>query len=109
MKILLIGGTGNISTPITQSLIECGEQVTLFNRGNHLVPGVRQIVGDRGDYPRFEQQMAEADTFDCVIDMVAYHPDDVRAEIDSAADDLLYEQGIEVFLKHSDHMEQELS
>jgi nucleoside-diphosphate-sugar epimerase len=81
MNILIIGGTGNISAPITQSLIERGEQVTLFNRGNHPVAGARQIVGDRGDYPRFEQQVTEAGPFDCVIDMVAYHPDDTRSVV----------------------------
>jgi nucleoside-diphosphate-sugar epimerase len=81
MKILLIGGTGNISTPITRALIERGEQVTLFNRGNHPVDGARQIIGDRGDYTRFEQQMVEEGSFDCVIDMVAYHPDDTRSVV----------------------------
>jgi nucleoside-diphosphate-sugar epimerase len=81
MNILLIGGTGNISAPITQTLIERGEQVTLCNRGNHPVAGARQIVSDRGDTTRFEQQMAEAGPFDCVIDMVAYHPDDARSAV----------------------------
>ncbi|RPJ50853.1 MAG: NAD-dependent epimerase/dehydratase family protein [Chloroflexi bacterium] len=78
MNILIIGGTGIISTPITRMLIERGEQVTLFNRGNHPIPGARQVIGDRGDYLHFEQQMAEAGSFDCVIDMVAYHPDDAH-------------------------------
>ena len=31
MKILIIGGTGNISTPITRALLEQGRSLTLFN------------------------------------------------------------------------------
>jgi uncharacterized protein YbjT (DUF2867 family) len=33
MKILLIGGTGLISTAMTRLLWERGEEVTLYNRG----------------------------------------------------------------------------
>ena len=33
MKVLIIGGTGLISTAITQCLIERGHDVTLYNRG----------------------------------------------------------------------------
>ena len=78
MKVLLIGGTGLISTAITQFLLERGDAVTHYNRGKRRpVPeGVTQIVGDRTDYPRFEAQMAEAGTFDCVMDMVCYQPED---------------------------------
>jgi nucleoside-diphosphate-sugar epimerase len=81
MNILLIGGTGNISAPMPQALIDRGDQVTLYNRGHHAVPGVRQIVGDRGSYPHFEQQMAEAGPFDCVIDMIAYQPEDAHSVV----------------------------
>jgi uncharacterized protein YbjT (DUF2867 family) len=34
MKILLIGGTGLISTAITHYLVERGDDVTLYNRGH---------------------------------------------------------------------------
>jgi len=33
MKILIIGGTGLISTAITRFLLERGDDVTHFNRG----------------------------------------------------------------------------
>lgn len=81
IKILIIGGTGNISTGITRLLIENGYEVTLYNRGNKTIEGVKTIRGDRTDYTAFEAQMSEAGSFDCVIDMVAYHPDDVRSAI----------------------------
>lgn len=84
MKMLIIGGTGNISDPITRALVERGDQVTLYNRGSRPVAGTRQITGDRTNHTAFEQQMAEvasAGRFDCVIDMVAYHPDDARSAV----------------------------
>ena len=33
MKVLIIGGTGNISTAATRKLIARGDQVILYNRG----------------------------------------------------------------------------
>jgi len=84
MKILIIGGTGQISTPITRMLLARGHQVTLFNRGKSEIEsftGVRRIHGDRRDYPAFEEKMSQAGDFDCVIDMVAFVPDDIRSVV----------------------------
>jgi nucleoside-diphosphate-sugar epimerase len=72
MRILIIGGTGNISTAITGELLRRGHDLTLFNRGHTQVPGARTIVGDRTDRPAFEARMRQEGAFDCVIDMVAY-------------------------------------
>lgn len=89
MKVLIIGGTGLISTAITRFLVERGDEVTHYNRGKlDLYPtpaGVRTIQGDRTDYPRFEQQMAEAGHFDCVMDMVGYAPEDAASAARRAA------------------------
>jgi nucleoside-diphosphate-sugar epimerase len=80
MKNLIIGGTGLISSSITQFLLARGDDVTFYNRGrSELYPapeGVQVIYGDRTDYPTFESQMAEASFFDCVMDMVGYLPAD---------------------------------
>lgn len=80
MNILIIGGTGLISAPMTRFLVQRGDQVTHYNRGQlDLYPApneVRAIRGDRTDYPAFERQIAELDEFDCVIDMVGYAPGD---------------------------------
>lgn len=88
MKVLIIGGTGNISTAITRILVERGDEVTLYNRGKTQarIPGdCKSIVGDRYDYAAFEAQMIEADTFDCVIDMIGLKPQDVESTIRSFA------------------------
>lgn len=80
MNILIIGGTGLISAPITQLLLERGDAVTHYNRGKlDLYPAprdVKTVHGDRTDYATFEAQMRELGTFDCVMDMVGYLPED---------------------------------
>lgn len=79
MRILIIGGTGLISTSITRQLIERGsDEVVLFNRGrseSRVPPGVRVIQGDRKDYAAFENRMA-GETWDAVIDMVGFVRED---------------------------------
>jgi nucleoside-diphosphate-sugar epimerase len=83
MNILIIGGTGLISTAITRFLLERGDDVTHFNRGRldlYPIPAeVRQIHGDRTDHVAFERQVAAAGQFDCVIDMIGYQPEDAAS------------------------------
>lgn len=77
MKVLLIGGTGLISTAIVDQLVERGDDVTVFNRGVtewRIPKNVKVIHGDRWKYAEFEKQMAGL-TFDAVIDMVAFAPE----------------------------------
>jgi nucleoside-diphosphate-sugar epimerase len=84
MKILIIGGTGLISTAITAQLLAQGHQLTLYNRGKTeaRVPGsVAFMVGDRQQFAAFEAQMAEAGHFDCVIDMVCYTPEEAASAV----------------------------
>lgn len=84
MKILIIGGTGLISTAISRQLLEAGHDLTLYNRGEtepRLPEGYRTITGDRKDFATFEAQMAEAGEFDCVIDMVCFEPAQAESDI----------------------------
>jgi len=84
MKILIIGGAGLISTAITRQLLDRGDEVTLFTRGTSPVRFIgtpAQVVGDRTDYPRFEARMREGGSFDCVIDMVGYEPEDASTAV----------------------------
>ena len=83
MHVLVIGGTGLISTALSRQLLEVGHQVTLFNRGqseNRLPPGAAIIKGDRKDYAAFEQTFA-GKTYDVVVDMVAFAPEDSASAI----------------------------
>jgi len=77
MKVLLIGGTGLISTAIVDQLAARGDEVTVFNRGVtpwRIPKAVRVIHGDRWKAPEFEKEMAKH-SFDAVIDMVAFAPE----------------------------------
>ena len=82
MKILLIGGTGTISTAVARLLAERGEDLTLLNRGNRSgdVPaGAKVIVCDAND----EQAVAEktaGEKYDVVCQFVAYKPEQVQRD-----------------------------
>ena len=86
MHILFIGGTGLISTATARQLIESGHEVTCFNRGkseSRLPTGsYNEIHGDRKDYAAFTQMFADK-TFDVVVDMVAFSPDDTANAIET--------------------------
>jgi nucleoside-diphosphate-sugar epimerase len=83
MRVLVIGGTGLISTGIVKALLARNHEVTVFNRGQHksrLPDGVTYLQGDRKDYPAFEAAMQNLEC-DAVIDMIAYAPDDTLSAI----------------------------
>jgi nucleoside-diphosphate-sugar epimerase len=84
MKVLFIGGTGLISTSIARQLLEQGHEVVCYNRGrseSRLPEGKYEVItGDRKDYATFEATFADR-TFDVVVDMVAFHPDDTASAI----------------------------
>lgn len=84
MRILIIGGTGLISTAITRELLGRGHDVTHYNRGKSAVRfegTVNNIMGDRNDFAAFERQMVEAGTFDCVIDMIGFTPEQAESAV----------------------------
>jgi nucleoside-diphosphate-sugar epimerase len=82
MKVLIIGGTGLISTGIVQHLLERGAEVTLFNRGRRApsVPGTRIIRGDRD-----ASLDVGAERFDVVMDMVCFTPAQAEACVSAFA------------------------
>ncbi len=81
MKVLLIGGTGLISTAIVNHLVERGDEVTVYNRGvtpRRIPKSVKEMKGNRWDYPAFENQMKDVKV-DAVIDMVAFAPENAES------------------------------
>lgn len=90
MDVLIIGGTGLISTEITRQLVDAGHDVTCFTRGetDADVPGSVEFVhGDRDDHERFAAQVADLDV-DCVIDMVCFGPEQAERAVDAFAGDI---------------------
>lgn len=82
MNILLLGGTGQISSGIVKALLARGVDVTVLNRGHsddRLGPDVRRLVADRNDAAALEQTISAAGSWDVVIDMICYRPE--QAEV----------------------------
>jgi nucleoside-diphosphate-sugar epimerase len=85
MRILILGGTGVISTGITRQLLDRGEdEVTLFNRGRTssefdgraaIVTGSRQSAADLSELA--------GRRFDAVIDMIGFTEDDAHLAIEA--------------------------
>ena len=62
MRILLIGGTGTISSAITRQLAAEGHDLWLLNRGNRKdeVPeNVKQVICDINDEPEVLRQIGD--------------------------------------------------
>jgi nucleoside-diphosphate-sugar epimerase len=84
MKVLIVGGTGLISTATTRFLQARGVDVIHFNRGQttaqlEVIPPT--ITGDRQNFSTFEAQISEAGPFDCVIDMIGFVPEEVKSAV----------------------------
>lgn len=82
MRVLIVGGTGNISTSIVQLLLDHEHDVTCFNRGERgtLPERVRHIQGDRNDREAFEKAMRK-DRFDAAIDMICFNAEDAASSV----------------------------
>lgn len=83
MKILLIGGTGTISSAITRQLSEGGHKLWLLNRGNRKneVPAnVRQVICDINDEAEVMRQTG-AEVFDAVCEFIGFLPSQVERDI----------------------------
>ena len=85
MKLLVIGGTGNISTPITRALLVQGHELTVFNydpKPPEWLTGVKVVAGDRTHRDDFKTKLDGVGNFDCVIDMICYEPEDAQCDIE---------------------------
>ena len=85
MKILMIGGTGLISSACSELAIERGHELFLLNRGksaNYPIPARATLIqGDiRGDL-QGTARLLEKHTFDSVVDWVAYTPEHIEADL----------------------------
>jgi len=82
MKIGIVGGTGNISTSIVRLLVQQGQEVVCFNRGQRGPPpaGVRVIIGERANAAEFERAM-QREKFDAVIDMICYNAEQAQSSL----------------------------
>ena len=83
MKILIIGGTGEISYECLRHFAESGNQCTVFNRGRDPEPlpdGVTRITSDLSDDASYSQ--LGRDHFDVVCQFKAYTPREGRRDLE---------------------------
>ena len=83
MKILIIGGTGTISSAITRQLAESGHDLWLLNRGTRKqeVPAsVKQVIADIDDTESVLASLAGV-TFDAVCEFIGFVPSQVERDI----------------------------
>lgn len=85
LKVLFIGGTGIISSACSPQAIEQGMELTLFNRGRSFraaPEGARLVAGDIREKPQKLAETVEAHDINVVVDWIAFHPDEVRRDIE---------------------------
>ncbi len=83
MRVLVIGGNRFVGRHLVNKLLEGGHEVVLFNRGQHPAPvasEVRVIHGDRKQHDMLQEKLA-GESFDAVVDMVAYDAADVEGAV----------------------------
>ncbi|MDR3653517.1 MAG: NAD-dependent epimerase/dehydratase family protein [Paludibacter sp.] len=84
MKVLFIGGTGNISSACSELAIARGIDLYHLNRG--ISAGIRKIEGAKtilADIRNFAetQQAIEGHHFDAVVDFIAFEPEHIQDDI----------------------------
>lgn len=80
MKILFIGGTGNISTDCAALLDQRGHEILILSRGRNAVPASgRAIQADRKDAAAMRAAVAETRP-DVVINFLGYEVADVETD-----------------------------
>ena len=82
MKVLFIGGSGNISTSVSRMAVERGVELTLLNRGKTKadIPGVRWLTADFYDLAQAQDVLAN-ETFDVVVDWIAFTTQDIERDL----------------------------
>src|SRR5438046_8923376 len=83
MKVLIIGGTGLISTGIIKHLIRRGADITMYNRGQRergFEGNIPHIQGDRSKASEFEDSFKDA-RYDVIIDMICFRPEEAESDI----------------------------
>jgi nucleoside-diphosphate-sugar epimerase len=78
MKVLFIGGTGNISTTVSKQAVDRGIELFLLNRGKRVsaIPGAKSVIGDINRREDIESVL-EGHTWDAVVNWIAYNEQDI--------------------------------
>jgi len=92
MKVLFIGGTGNISTPVSKSAIEKGMDLYHLNRGKRqAIEGVKSLVADIRNIEQSKKVVADQ-KWDVVVNWIAFTPEDILRDVE------LFEGNVEQYV-----------
>lgn len=82
MKVLFIGGTGNISTSVSRLCVEQGVDLYMLNRGmrSKEMQGATLLRGDMTD-PEAVRSLLSGHVWDSVVDWIAFTESDVERDI----------------------------
>ncbi len=87
MRILILGGTGNLSATCAREAASQGHDVAVLTRGRRpddaLPEGAERVVGDVGNEDLL-RRLADR-RFDAVIQFIAYDPEAVRRDVRALA------------------------
>ncbi len=87
MKVLFIGGTGNISAASVRLALQRGMEVFILNRGHRIleVDGAKSLIADIHQPDQVKSVMAGL-SFDVVANFIAYQPADVERDFEIFAE-----------------------
>ena len=82
MKVLFIGGTGNISGAVSRMAVKLDIDLYHVNRGKRKIdiPGVKTITGSIADKEFVDKNLSKH-TWDVVVDWVAYTEEDIYRDL----------------------------
>lgn len=81
MRILIIGGTGVLSTDIVARSIECGHEVSILNRGHYSsqIPSqAKTYKANIRNLDEVAERIGEA-VFDVIVDFLSFRENDLKA------------------------------
>jgi nucleoside-diphosphate-sugar epimerase len=87
MKVLYIGGTGNISAASSRLAVASGIELWHLNRGKRSpqMAGARRLVADYAD-PGSVKKAVKGHRWDVVVNWIAYLPGDVQRDVETFRD-----------------------
>jgi nucleoside-diphosphate-sugar epimerase len=82
MRVLFIGGTGNISAACSRLVLERGHELFVLNRGQRAatLPGARVLNADMNDEAAVAKVLSGL-SFDAVANFIAFAPADIERDL----------------------------